>query len=110
MIITLTVEQAEALDNPLFDEDDALREYPRVLIGNLGVVLNDPEDENSGIAGYVMADPDLDWQDEIVLHTILDERAAQLQAIKDAPQEDRAGMRSRHPARDPAGRPEDRPP
>ena len=90
MIITLTIAQADALDNALFAEDDALREFPIPLVGELGQTT----DENDVVTGYAMAHPRLTYEDEIVLHTILDDRVSELAGIRALPQADRPDARS----------------
>ena len=86
MIIELTVAQAEALDNPMFAKDDALRQFPIPLVGNLGVLT----DERDNVTGYVMAHESLTFEDEVVLHTILDDRAAEIETVRKLDTRDRA--------------------
>ena len=93
MIIALTIDQVDALDNDLFSEDDQLRDFPIPEVGELGVILSDPNDETS-VVGYAFAHPELTWEDEVVLHTLLNDRVAMLEAIGRAPRNDRAGMRA----------------
>lgn len=94
MRVDLTIEQVDALDNELYAEDDRLREYPIPDIVDLGQVREGQTATDEGtLVGYAFAHPKVTWEDEVVMKFILDERAAELQAIKDAPQEDRAGMR-----------------
>ena len=90
MIIELTVAQADALDNPMFAEDDALRQFPIPLVGDLGVLT----DERDNIIGYVMAHEDLTFEDEVVLHTLLDDRVAALETIRRLPSADRPAARA----------------
>ena len=90
MIIELTVAQAEALDNALFTEDDALRQFPIPLVGELGMIVDD--DDN--VTGYVMAHEDLTFEDEVVLHTLLDDRIAALETIRRLPSADRPAARA----------------
>ncbi len=94
MKIELTLAQAAEFDNELWKDDDDFRAIPELAyIGELGTILADPADPDSAVTGYAMAHPSLTWEDEVILHFVLDERAAQVQAIKDAPQGQRAGMR-----------------
>jgi hypothetical protein len=93
MRIDFTVAQVEALDSELYSEDDNLRDFPIPEIHELAVIREDPQDEDSTILGYAGAHPDLTWEDEEIIKLILDERAAELQAIRDADRDDRAGMR-----------------
>ena len=90
MIIELTVAQADALDDALFADDDALREFPIPLIGDLGVLT----DERDNIIGYVMAHEDLTFEDEVVLHALLDDRVAELGTIRRLPSADRPAARA----------------
>ena len=90
MIIELTVAQADALDDALFADDDALREFPIPLVGDLGVLT----DERDNIIGYVMAHEDLTFEDEVVLHTLLDDRVAELETIRRLPSADRPAARA----------------
>ena len=86
MIIELTVAQADALDNPMFAEDDALRQFPIPLVGDLGVLT----DNRGNITGYVMAHESLTFEDQVVLHTILDDRAAEIETVRKLDTRDRA--------------------
>jgi len=90
MIIELTVAQADALDDALFADDDALREFPIPLVGELGVLT----DERDNIIGYVMAHEDLTFEDEVVLHALLDDRVAELGTIRRLPAADRPAARA----------------
>ena len=90
MIIELTVAQADALDNPMFAEDDALRQFPIPLVGDLGVLT----DERDNVTGYVMAHDALTVEDEVVLHTLLDDRVADLETIRRLPSADRPAARA----------------
>lgn len=93
MRVDFTPEQVEALDDPLYSDDDNLRDYPLPEVAELAVIRQDPEDDSSPITGYACAHPDLTWEDEVIIKLLLDERAAELADIKDGPKGQQAAKR-----------------
>lgn len=104
MIITLTPAQVEALDDEdgLFSNAADIKEFPVPIVGYLGFSNGQP----------AIAHPGLTWEDEAVLHFILNERAADMARIKALPQgqqaAERAKVRADHAFPEPTGNSDER--